>query len=209
VSAKSLQSFRFAPSTTRPIGIPRPSVNRLRLVPRLARSVGFGPVFFPAERSLGHRPVHREPLPVDPFQLVVSEESAFPERAKHSSLSPLLKSAVGRRRRADAGGFQCIPRTAGPQDKQNRGHGGSVIDARSMTSKWMRLAGREQRLHLRPNLIRNPPAVAPRHEPHANPLPADGADPIKRDHLTGWALRIPRKRFIQLCVRSTTQRRAR
>jgi len=189
VSAKSLKSFRFAPSTTRPIGTPRPSVNRLRLVPRLARSVGLGPVFFPAERSLGHRPVHREPLPVDPLQLVVSEESAFPERAKHSGLSPLLKPPVCRRRRADAGGLQCIPRTAGPQHEQDRSHGGTVIDARSMTSERMRLASREQRLHLRPNLIRNPPAVAPRHEPHANPLPADGAKSIKRNHLSGWALR--------------------
>lgn len=37
-------------ATTSPTGTPRPSVSRLRLVPRLPRSVGFGPVGFSANQ---------------------------------------------------------------------------------------------------------------------------------------------------------------
>src|SRR5439155_19045974 len=63
VSAMSLWSFRFAPSIVSPTGTPAPSVRRLRLVPSLARSVGFGPVFFPAQRGFGssHRPSPANP----------------------------------------------------------------------------------------------------------------------------------------------------
>ncbi len=38
-----------------------------RLTPSLPRSVGFLPVFFPAQWRLGHRPVHALPFPLDPF----------------------------------------------------------------------------------------------------------------------------------------------
>ena len=57
VSRASLKSLRFAPATTMARGTPLASVSKLRLVPPLARSVGFGPVFFSPERRLGHRPV--------------------------------------------------------------------------------------------------------------------------------------------------------
>src|SRR5215211_7900022 len=45
VARVSLKSLRLAPATTRPSGTPRPSVSRLRFVPRLPRSVGLRPVF--------------------------------------------------------------------------------------------------------------------------------------------------------------------
>src|SRR3712207_8319772 len=64
----SFISFRFAPSTASPIGTPCPSVSRLRLTPRLPRSVGFGPVFFPPERCLRHRAIHTQPVPVQALQ---------------------------------------------------------------------------------------------------------------------------------------------
>ena len=43
----SCESFRFAPVRRTASGTPRPSQIRWRLLPRLARSVGFGPVWSP------------------------------------------------------------------------------------------------------------------------------------------------------------------
>ena len=71
----SFMSFRLAPATAKPIGTPWPSVSRLRLTPSLPRSVGLGPVFFPAQRGFGHGPVHAQPVPVDPFQLIELHET--------------------------------------------------------------------------------------------------------------------------------------
>src|SRR5208283_3524548 len=48
----SLLSWQFAPSTAKAIGMPCPSVSRLRLTPDFARSVGFLPVFSPPNGAL-------------------------------------------------------------------------------------------------------------------------------------------------------------
>ncbi len=47
VGAIGGRSWQLAPVRTRPIGVPRASVTRWRLVPALPRSVGFGPVADP------------------------------------------------------------------------------------------------------------------------------------------------------------------
>ena len=82
VARASLKSLRLAPATTSPTGTPPPSVSRLRLVPRLPRSVGLRPVFPPAQRRLDHRPVHGKPGPVDPDHLVRCRQplAAGPQR---------------------------------------------------------------------------------------------------------------------------------
>src|SRR3954469_12193452 len=80
VASTNFMSLRFAPSTTTPMGMPCPSVNRLRLVPLLARSVGLGPVFFPAERRFGHCAVHGLPLPIEADPLVKFAHAGPPER---------------------------------------------------------------------------------------------------------------------------------
>jgi hypothetical protein len=67
---------------------------RHRFTPSLARSVGLGPVFFPAERRLRHRAVHCEPRPVDPFELVVLQEAALPELKENAGVSPSLEPAM-------------------------------------------------------------------------------------------------------------------
>src|SRR5690348_5654193 len=86
VSAASLPSGRLAPATANPTGMPRASTSRLRLTPFLARSVGFLPVFFPPEGRLGHAPVHAQPRPVDPLELVVGQQARFPHRSEeHTS----------------------------------------------------------------------------------------------------------------------------
>src|SRR6266699_977145 len=81
----------------RPIGTPCPSVSTLRFTPLLPRSVGLGPVFFPAQRSFHHGPVHTQPRPVDPFHLIKLRQSCLPEFEDDSRLHPFLKAIMRRR----------------------------------------------------------------------------------------------------------------
>src|SRR4051812_11876825 len=94
VSLRSLNSLWFDPSTNTPIGTPPPSVSRLRLVPCLPRSVGFLPTFSPPERGFSHRPVHREPRPINPVERLVFGQSYLPELQKHAGFAPLLEASV-------------------------------------------------------------------------------------------------------------------
>src|SRR5215210_3698825 len=79
VARTNFISCRLAPSIANPIGTPWPSVSRLRLTPRLPRSVGLRPVFFPAQWRLGHRPVHAQPVPVNALQFVKLLQARLPE----------------------------------------------------------------------------------------------------------------------------------
>src|SRR3954468_22476049 len=90
----SLWSLRLAPSITTPRGTPRPSVSNERLTPLLPRSVGLRPVFFPTQRRLAHRPVQRQPRPVNAPQHVIGQQPLAPERGKHARLDPFLKAPV-------------------------------------------------------------------------------------------------------------------
>src|SRR6476659_8920001 len=96
VSSTRRLSCVLAPLVAIPRGMPLPSVNRLRLVPSLARSVGFGPVFFPPERRFGHRAVHALPVPVDSFQVVVLQQRHGPQIFEDLPLHQHLKIAVER-----------------------------------------------------------------------------------------------------------------
>src|SRR5881296_3173919 len=88
VSATNFMSGRFAPATPQPTGTPWPSVSRLRLTPLLARSVGLGPVFFPAQRGLRQGPIHPQPAPVQALQLLKLLYPGLPQLQKHSGLDP-------------------------------------------------------------------------------------------------------------------------
>jgi hypothetical protein len=102
VSSVILKSFLFAPSITHPMGMPLPSVKRLRFMPCLARSVGLGPLFFPRQGRFAPRPIHRTEAPINAFQFVVALETLLPERPEYARLAPLLEPAVGGARGADA-----------------------------------------------------------------------------------------------------------
>src|SRR5712692_9798312 len=106
VSSTIFISGRLAPSTARPTGMPWPSTSKLRLLPRLARSVGFLPVFFPPEGGLGHAPIHAQPLPVNALQAVVFQQPRLPQRQKDARSDPLLEAVVGGGARAELGGVQ-------------------------------------------------------------------------------------------------------
>src|SRR5450756_2094783 len=111
----SLISLRLAPATAKPIGTPCPSVNRLRLTPALPRSVGLGPVFFPAQRGFGHGPVHTQPIPVDPLQVIELCDACLPQVQKDIRLHPFLKTIMSRRMCHQFGLIECLPLAARTQ----------------------------------------------------------------------------------------------
>jgi hypothetical protein len=74
-----------------PSGTPRVSVMTERLTPSLPRSVGFFPVFFPAERRLGHGSVQCLPPPPDASLGVIRSQASSPEAMKDTSLAPFLE----------------------------------------------------------------------------------------------------------------------
>jgi hypothetical protein len=137
--------------------MPLASVNTLRLVPRFARSVGFGPVLFPPERRFGHRPVHRKPIPVDANQRIVLQQTALPDLQEHARLDPFLKSSMGGRGRAQTGGVQRVPLAAGPQHEEDGVQGRSVRDTGPMAAQGMLLAFGQERLDRLPQLVRHAP----------------------------------------------------
>ena len=87
------------------------------MVPILARSVGFWPVLFPPEGSLGHAPVEALPLPVDADHVVLVQGD-LPQRAEDASLLPPrevpVPAAAGAELRRDG-----LPVTAGSQDGED------------------------------------------------------------------------------------------
>jgi hypothetical protein len=130
------------------------STSTLRLVPDWARSVGWGPVFFPTQRRLGHRPVPTLPGPVQPLQFVIHFQSALPPFQEHPRLRPFLKPPVGRGTRTNPRGVQGLPLAAGPQDEQNPIEGIAVAPPRSAPpQRILVLMFRQQRLYKRPPLI--------------------------------------------------------
>src|SRR3954453_2176453 len=113
VARVNFMSLRLAPSVARPTGMPLASTSRLRLAPRLPRSVGFLPVFFPPEGRLGHAPVHAQPGPVDAHEFVVGHQAGLPQRLEDAGLDPLLEAVMGRGSGAEAGGVQGLPLATG------------------------------------------------------------------------------------------------
>ena len=122
-----------------PTGIPLASVNRLRLTPFWARSVGFGPVFSPAQRSLCHGPIHRLPRPINPLQLVIVFQRQGPEFHKNSGLRPFLKSRMGCATRTNTRLVQSVPLAAGSQYKEDAVHGLAVRYSRPTPAETMRI----------------------------------------------------------------------
>src|SRR5881275_27359 len=161
VSTNSLKSFLFAPATNKPTGTPLDSTSNERLVPCLLRSVGLGPVFFPRQGRLGHRPLHREPSPVDPVESVVLGQPGLPEAQKETVLDPGLKAVVCRRAGANAGGRQGVPLAAGSQHEKDAVRTLAIRHARPSAAKAVGvLVLSQERRHQRPKLIADRKACA-------------------------------------------------
>src|SRR4051812_749064 len=126
----SAMSGRLAPPTSNPIGAPPPSVRTDRLVPILARSVGFLPVFFPPEGGLRHGPVEALPPPVDAEHVVVLVQGHLPEGAEHAPLLPPLEVPVEAAPRPELG-RDGLPVAARPQDVEDPVESPAVRQARA------------------------------------------------------------------------------
>src|SRR5262245_62474322 len=135
VASTSFMSWRLAPSTASPTGMPSACTSRLRLAPFLARSVGSFPVFFPPEGRLGHAPVHAQPGPVQALQVVVGHQAGFPHVLEDAGLDPLLEAVMGRRSRAELGGVEGLPLAAGAQDEEDGVHANAVGGARTASAE--------------------------------------------------------------------------
>jgi len=152
----------LAPAIANPMGTPCASVKTLRLTPRLDRSVGLGPLFFPTQGGLGHRAIQGLPAPAQFLAAIVFQQAPLPQLQKNTGLGPLLKPPVGGGTGTDAGGVQGIPLTAGSQHEKDAIHGLAGVHGGVMTTQRMRLAGRQQRLDLRPERIGNAPEIVVR-----------------------------------------------
>jgi hypothetical protein len=119
VSATIFMSWRLAPSTASPTGTPAASTSRLRFTPRLARSVGFLPVFFPPKGRLGHAPIQAQPGPVDALQAIVLKQAGPPHVQEDAGADVLLEAVVGGGAGAKLGGVQGLPLAAGPEDEED------------------------------------------------------------------------------------------
>jgi hypothetical protein len=104
------------------MGKPCPSVSRDRLVPLLPRSVGLRPVFSPAQRCLGHRPVHRLPFPVEAPAGIKLDQACLPELTKHPSFAPGLETLM-HGAACPYASRECLPLVTCPQHVEDRIHG--------------------------------------------------------------------------------------
>src|SRR5690349_421441 len=161
VSTNILKSFLFAPATHKPTGTPLASTSSERLVPLLARSTGLGPVFFPRQGRLAHRPIHRKPTPVDAVKGVVLRQPGLPETPKKAVLGPGLKAVVGRPTGGEAGGPQRVPLAAGSQHETDGVRTLPVRHTRPSAAKAVGVfVRRQERLHQGPKLVAEPKASA-------------------------------------------------
>jgi hypothetical protein len=129
-------------------------------VPRLARSVGLDPVFFPPEGGFGHAAVHAQPLPVDALQPGVFQQPGLPQRGKDAGGHPLLKTVMGGGTGAELGGVQGFPLAAGAQDEQDGIHADAVGGAGPSAAQAMRVdVWGQVHLDFRPQGIGDPPVV--------------------------------------------------
>jgi hypothetical protein len=119
----------------------------------LPRSVGFLPVFFPPEGSLGHAPVEALPVPVDADPVVVLAEGDLPQLAKHTPLLPPLEVSVEAAARAELG-RRGLPLATGPQDVEDAVEDLAVRQARAAAPGGPPDLG-EQRLDPLPQRVRD------------------------------------------------------
>jgi len=54
------------------------------------------PVFFPAQGGFGQRPIHRQPVPLDPAEFIKALDSCLPQLQKDASFHPSLEPIMRR-----------------------------------------------------------------------------------------------------------------
>src|SRR5262245_38686524 len=113
-------SFTLAAVTCATSGTPRASVMRWCLDPALRRSVGFGPVFFPAHGADGAAVDDGPPL-VETAAPTEFSEQRLMKLLPYPGALPLHQPALAGAARATAHLLRQHPRNARPQHEQNPG----------------------------------------------------------------------------------------
>jgi hypothetical protein len=90
------------------------------------------PTFFPPKRGFGHRAVHGQPLPINPFQSLVFDQAVGPQRQEDARRRPLLEAAMGGTTGTEVSLMQRVPLTPGTQDEEKGIHGLTIINAGPM-----------------------------------------------------------------------------
>jgi len=126
----------------------------------LARSVGFFPVFFPPERRFGHAPVHAQPGPIDPFPLVIGQQTGLPHLLEDTGRDPFLEAVMGGGTRTKDRRVQSFPLTAGAEYEKNGLHAHAVGSPRPTAAEAMRVFvfGKQQGDTF-PQIVRDMPLV--------------------------------------------------
>src|SRR5207245_10219101 len=95
-SASAVWSGVLAAVIPNPIGTPPPLVRTWRLVPDFARSVGFGPVFFPALWGFVQGGIGRLPGPLQALGGIIVLHDEVPHRRPHAAFDPGLEAPMHR-----------------------------------------------------------------------------------------------------------------
>src|SRR6266545_1563614 len=151
--------------------------------PLFSSNSGIGTGFFATQGRLSERAVQRQPLPFDPGLIVVGEQPPPPELEKDPRLGPLAEAPVGRRAGADPRRRERVPLHPRPQHEQDRVHRLPVGHTRVVTAERVCGPLRQERLHLRPHLVRDPPAIVCDHETHRLPPSSDDKGGLRRQAL--------------------------
>ena len=126
------------------------------MTPRLPRSVGLRPVFFPPERCLRHRSIHTHPAPVDAVQFVKLLDPGIPEFQEDASLNPLLKAVMRSRFGTQVGVRESFPLTAGAQNVEDGVGAPAIGDTGAAAAEAVGVeAHRDERLQDGPESVGN------------------------------------------------------
>ena len=127
---------RFAGASTRPSGIPAPSVSRDRFMPSLRRPAGLGARALAAAGRLGDAPVDREVGQQQADEPVIGVTGDGLQPREGAGLYPLVAALPDRGRRAGAVGDGLI-RAAEPQDLDEFLEDDKVADPGPVTAQRM------------------------------------------------------------------------
>ena len=155
-----------------PIGTPRAST-RSEASPPLGPVSGIRTRLWRAERCFAHRPISRQPGPVDTDLLVVVEQTLTPDLVENARLLPLLKAPVRRRGIAHPGRVQRVPLHPRTQHQQNRVHHPALRQTPTVSSQRMLRRRRQQRLDSLPQPVRHTPTIITVDQTHPQPPMSD------------------------------------
>src|SRR5439155_18486373 len=151
-SASAALSGVLAAVITSAIGTPPPSVRTWRLVPALARSVGFGPVFFPTQRGFVQGRIGGLPGPLQALGGVIVLEEQPPHRLPDAVVDPALESPMHRGPRAELAG-DGLPLATRPQHVEHGVENAPWRNPRP-AARTLQLLARENVLHDEPQVVR-------------------------------------------------------